>query len=121
MKELNNISGQRFYYSTIEQLKERCSQKEKCTIIIDEEHLKELLIPGMDIIGKCVDQIIIISENVDTALAQLKDENLLLLSADNFESAVRFAILGSGFLHDVICILEEDEKSASEILKAVKT
>jgi hypothetical protein len=121
MKELNNISGQKFYFATIEQLKDRCSQKEKCAIIIDEDHLKELLTFGLSVIGECVDQIIIISENVDTALVQLKDEDLLLLSIDSFEDAVRLAILGSIFFHDVICILKEDENVASEILKAIKT
>ena len=121
MKEWVNISGQKFYYSTIEQLKDRCAQKEKCAIIIDDNHLEEFLTSGDSIIGRCVDQIIIISENVDTALIQLKDENLLLLSASSFEEAVRFAILGEKFFHDVICIPKEDENSAIKIIKAIKT
>ncbi len=121
MKELINISGQQFYYSTVDQVIERCSQLERCAIIIDESHLDEFLTKGGNIIGECVDQIIIISENVDTALSQLKGVSVLLIAAGSFEEAVRVAILGTALSKEVICIPKEDEKTVGDIIDVIVT
>ncbi len=120
MKLLGNISGQQFYYCAIDDLIDRCSQVEKCAIIIDEGHLEKFLTNGISIIGVCVNQIIIIGGDVNTAFLRFKDENLLLLAANSFEEAARFAMLGSGFFHDVICIPKEDENTAREIINSIK-
>jgi len=84
MKLLGNISGQQFYYCAIDDLIDRCSQVEKCVIIIDENHLEKFLTNGISIIGVCVNQIIIIGGDVNTAFFRFKDENLLLLAAYTF-------------------------------------
>jgi hypothetical protein len=119
MEELINIDGQQFYYSTIDQVVERCSKKEKCAIIIDESHLDDLLSKGMDIIGECVDQIIIISENVNLALEQLKDKDVLLLSAKNLKQAIQYAILSTELNNEVICIPKEGKDETSEIIELI--
>jgi hypothetical protein len=121
MKELINISGQQFYYSTINQVIERCSLKEKCAIIIDESHLDEFLTKRENIIEECVDQLIIISENVDTALTQLEGVSVLLIAVGSFEEAVRVAILGTALSKEVICIPKEDENTVGEIIEVIVT
>ncbi|MBL4593561.1 MAG: hypothetical protein JKX68_07080 [Flavobacteriales bacterium] len=121
MKKLINISGQQFYYSTVDQVIERCSQKEKCAVIIDESHLDEFLAKGKNIIGECVDQIIIISESVDTALSQLEGVSVLLIAAGSFEEAVRVVILGTALTKEVVCIPKEDESSVGQIIDIIVT
>lgn len=116
MKELINISGQQFYYSTVDQVIERCSLEGRCAIIIDESHLNDLLTKGGNIIGGCVDQIIIISENVNTVLSQLEGVSVLLIAVGSFEEAVRVAILGTSLSKEVICISKEDEKTVEKLL-----
>lgn len=113
--------GQQFYYSTIDQVIERCSQKERCAIIIDESHLDEFLTKGENIIGECVDQLIIISENVNTALAQLEGVSVLLIAVGSFEEAVRVAILGTALNKEVVCIPKEDENTIGEIIDVIVT
>lgn len=119
MKKLINISGQQFYYSTISQVVERCSQKEKYAIIIDEIHLNELLDKGSKIIGQCVDQIIIISKDVNAALAQLEGVSVLLIAVISFEEAVRIAILGTALTKEVVCIPKEDEHTVGSIIDVI--
>ena len=116
MKKLIKISDQQFYYSTVEEVIERCSQMEKCAIIIDEGHLNEFLSKGKNIIGEWVDQIIIISENVNATLSQLEGVNVLLIAAGCFEEASRIAILGTALNKDIVCILKEDEKTLGDIV-----
>ena len=121
MKELINISGQQFYYSTIDQVIERCSDKEGCAIIIDESHLNDFLNKGDKIIGECVNQIIIISENVNTAITKLEGVAVLLIAANSFEEAVRVAILGEALSKEVICIPKEDESTVGQIIEVIMT
>lgn len=119
MEELVNIGNQQFYYSTINQVVDKCVQKERCAIIVDEFHLEELLAKGEPIIGKCVNQIIIISDSVNKALGHLIGIDVLLLSACNLEEAVRIAILGEDLNKHIICIpkVEKDElKSIVELI-----
>ncbi len=116
MKMIGDISGRHFYYSSIDKLIDRCSQIEKCAIIIDEAYLEEFLTNGISLIGGCVDQIIIIGGDVNTALFRFKDKNLFLLAADNFKDAIRYVISGVGLFHEVICVPKEDEATAIEII-----
>lgn len=121
MKELINISGQQFYYSTIDQVIERCSQKEKCAIIIDESHLDEFLAKGENLIEEHVNQLIIISGNINTAFAQLQGVSVLLIAVGSFEEAVRVAILGTALSKEVICIPKENENTVGEIIEVIVT
>lgn len=121
MNELINIEGQQFYYSTIEQVIDRCAKKEACTIIIDKIHLNELLTKGVSIIGECVNQIIIISENVNDAFSKLEGVKVLLIAAENFEEAARLAILLAALSNSVVCIPKEDEKTVGNIIDIIMT
>ena len=121
MIELINISGQQFYYSTIHQVIERCSEKKSCAIIIDKSHLNEFLEKGENIIGEYVSQIIIISENVDAAIAKLEGVAVLLIAAESFEEAIRIVILGEALSKGIVCIPKEDESTIGEIIDIIVT
>ena len=119
MVALHNIEGQQFYYSTIIQVVEKCSQKEKCALIVDEIYLNELLTKGINIIGKCVNQIIIIGDNINSVQQQLSDKNILLIAADTSVQAIQYAILSAELNEEIICIPKEDEKTTSEIIELI--
>ena len=119
MEELINIAGKQFYYSTMDQLIERCSQKEKCALIIDNDHIDELLNKAMDIIGTCVNQLIIVSGNVNTTLPHFIGKDVLIMAADNFEEAVRFAIYGDALSKEVICIPKEEDNIKGKIVDII--
>ncbi len=117
MQELIKISDQQFYYSTIDQVIESCSQKENCAIIIDEYYLDEFLKNGGDVIGSNINQIIIISECVRNLLSNLKGVSVLLLSAVSLEDALKLAVLAEALSKDVVCVPKEDEAAVSKHLK----
>jgi len=119
MNELINISGQQFYSATIDQVIERCSHKERCAIIIDENYLGEFVANSKDIVGESVNQIVIISENLNAVLAQLKGLNVLLISVGSFEEAVKISILGSELSKNVICISEKSNSELKSVIEVI--
>jgi len=119
MKGLINILGQHYYYSTINELIKQDSLKEVSAIIIEELYLEEFLLKGKKILQKDVDQIIIISENVDTAISNIEAIGILLISAESFENALKIASLSSDSCKEIICIVKEDENKISEILNTI--
>lgn len=119
MQELINISGQQFYYSTIDQVIESCSQKENCAIVIDENYLDEFVQNKNDIVGDCVNQIIVISENVNTVLSLLEGVSVLLLAAVSLEEAARLAVLGEALSKEVVCVSKEDKTTVNEVLVGI--
>jgi hypothetical protein len=120
MQELIKISGQQFYYSTIDKVIESCSQKENCAIIIDENYLDEFLENGSDVVGSNINQIIIISESVNTVLSQLEGVSVFLLAAVSLEDAVKLAVLGEALSSEVVCVSKEDAASVMKVLAAME-
>ncbi len=120
MQELIKISGQQFYYSTIDKVIESCSQKENCAIIIDENYLDEFLKNGDNVIGSSINQIIIISESVNTVLSRLEGVSVFLLAAVSLEDAVKLAILGEALSKEVVCVPKEDAASVTKVLAGME-
>lgn len=114
MEKLIKIAGQQFYYSTVKDLE--FFQKEKCAIIIDEIHLDELLNSRTDLIKGCVSQLIIIVDELNVIQQRLKNENVFLLAATNFEEAIRFAVLSVELNTDVICMPKKSKEELSEVM-----
>jgi hypothetical protein len=116
MKELINISGQQFYYSTIDQVIEGCSGNKKCALIIDEQHWEELMSKGQNTIGECINQIIIISDNVNNAVKDLEGVGVMVIAAGSLNEAVRIAIFGAALSQEVYCIPNECEDNLGGIV-----
>ena len=119
MKELINIAEQKFYYTSIDHLIEQCSQYEECALIIDNNQFDDLLSKGEEIIGACVNQLIIISGNMNTSITQLIGKDVLLMAADNFEQAVKFTIFGEALSKNIMCVVDQDENSLKSILGVI--
>ena len=119
MKELINISGQQFYYSIIDQVIERCSQKENCAIIIDENCLDEFMDNAKELVGISVNQLIINSKNLNKALVQLEGANVLLTSVGSLEEAVKISICGIELSKHVVCISEKSESEVGIVLESI--
>jgi hypothetical protein len=117
MKKLINIGGQQYYYATVSELLSDCS--EKCAVIINEDLLKELIDKGIENIESYVNQIIVISENVNTALTPLIGIDVFLMAASSTEQAIRFGTQSSALNNSVVCVLP-DEAAITQILETME-
>lgn len=120
MKRLIDISGKRFYHSMIDQVIEEYSSKGKCAIIIDENYLDEFSNNAGELIEKSVNQLIIISENLNEISLQIVKSNVLLVSVGDLEEAVRIAVLGA-YNHEVIYVSEKDEKEFKRVIELIES
>lgn len=64
--------------------------------------------------------IIIISDSVNTVLAQLEGVSVFLLAAVSLKDTVRLAILGEDFSKEVICVPKEDAVAVMEVLSEIE-
>jgi hypothetical protein len=119
MNKLINILGQQFYTANIDQIIEQCSQKEKCALVIDENYLVEFLSRSEEIVGKSVNQIIVISENLNTVFPLFEDEKVLLISAINIKEAMKVAVFGAELSNDVVCVSDQDASELKSVLKLI--
>lgn len=119
MQKLINISDQNFYYATIDQVIESSSQKENYTVIIDENYLDQFLKNGNDVLGYNINQVIVISESVNTILSRLEGVGVFLLSAVSLKDALRLAVLGKALSKDVICVSRGDESAVINIVNEI--
>jgi len=109
MEELINILDQQFYYSHVDGLMDGCARFDKCAIIIEEEELLSFLEVGMELIGRKINQVVVISENLNVIYKKLHACNVLLISALDFKEAVRFSIMNTEITKDVVCVSKESE------------
>ncbi|MGB0882146.1 MAG: hypothetical protein ACPGSO_04275 [Vicingaceae bacterium] len=116
MQKLVKILDQQFYYSVIENIHTLCSQKEISTIIIDDIYFDELLEKSKNSIGSNINQIIIISENINQIISKLVGLDVLLLAAQDLEEAINLAVLGEPLSNSVACFVKESEEVVSAIL-----
>ena len=119
MDMLIDISEQQFYSAKIDHLVEKCSQKERCAIIIDEKELEEFISKSKAIVGKSVNQIIVISENLNTVHPLFEGEKVLLISALNYEEAVKIAISGVELSQQVICIADKEDSVLKRVIEEI--
>lgn len=118
MKELINIHNIQFYHSSIPELIQYGSTN-KCALIIDEPNLEKLISEGLEKVSGQVNQMIIISENLNACLPSLKDIDAFIVAANDFDQAVRFSIFSAELNKDVICVIEEDNAKSKELIELV--
>ncbi|MDG1476684.1 MAG: hypothetical protein P8Q14_06035 [Vicingaceae bacterium] len=114
---LIDISGQQFYSTTIDQLAEECSQKERCALIIDEKELTEFTSKSKTVVGKSVNQIIVISESLNAIHTLFEGEKVLLISVLNYEEAVKIAVSGVELSQQVICIADKEGSELKRVFE----
>jgi len=116
MEKLIKIAGQQFYYSTIKDIVNQKIKVGKCAIILDEEDL-EVLINSSSILGNEVSQLIIIGKSLSRSYHQLKGKNILLLSANDLDEAIRFAILSVELNKNIVCTSKGSKDKVKEIME----
>ena len=116
MEKLIKIAGQQFYYSTIEEVVGQENQIKKCAIILDEPDLGTLL-GKTSVINTGANQLIIIGDSLNTSFESLKDENVLLLSASNFEEAIRLAILSVELNSNIVCTSKGNKEKVEGVIE----
>ena len=119
MDMLIDISEQQFYSAKIDQLVEECSQKERCALIIDEKELEEFISKSKAVVGESVNQIIVISENLNAVHPLFEGEKVLLISALNYEEAMKIAISGTELSQQVICIADKEDSELKRVFEEI--
>ena len=110
MEKLIDISGQSFYYSTLDQLIETCESKKNLSVIISGKGLEDFINRDKDLIGSCIDHLIVISDNLIPYLKTLQEKKMLIVAANNMEEAITFGIQSDRIAKEIICVPEDDSK-----------
>ena len=118
MKPIITIKNQHFYYAEIAELAEFLSNK-KCAIILEEDKLIALVESKLQIDAEHINQLIIISENLNNCMDLIVGKDVFVMSAQNFEEAVRLAVNSSELNENVICILNMDTVRFKESIELI--
>ncbi len=120
MNDPINILDQQFYSFNIDEIVKECSSEKRCTLIIDENNLAEFLAQCKEFVGKSVNQIIVISENLNTVSNHFEGINVLLISAKSIEEAVKFSIYGASLSSNVVYVSDKGENELQRVLKLIE-
>lgn len=122
MDILINTPGQTFYYSSIEELLTYCEDKHNCAIIVYHSDVNELIDKVKNKLESCINQIIVIADNVDDVVAKIKECDALVISAIDIKDAIQIALNSSGMCEEVICVSQsESSKSFTDTIELVIT
>ena len=103
------MSSRQTYVSSIEQAVKLCSVKEKCALVVDEKFFDEFLIQSKSLTEKSVNQIIVVSENLNMVYPLFKDKNMLLISVSDIEEALKFYVFGAELSNEVVFVSDKNE------------
>ena len=111
MEKLIDTSGQSFYFTTIESLVNNSEGKKKCVVILAGEDLPIFYEKAFQLLGDCINQVIVIDENVNNLYQKIKDlSNVLIISASCIKDATRIALNSASLSKNVIYISSETSK-----------
>lgn len=118
MEALITINNQQFYYAEIPELVD-FSSSNKCAVIIDENKLEELLKSAVKIGSNHVNQIIVITDNLNAAYSNIKNSNVFIISAHSLEQAVQFAVFSAELSQKICCISKIETSNLKEVIESV--
>ena len=122
MEILINTPGQTFYYSSIEELLTYCEDKHNCAVIVYHSDVNEFIDKVKNKLENCINQIIVIAENVDDVVEKIQDCNVLVISAVDIKDAIQIALNSSGMCEEVICVSKsESSKNFTDTIELVTT
>ena len=122
MEKLIDTPGQSFYYTTIESFVNNTEGKKKCAVILAGEDLSVFYEKAFHLIGDCINQIIVIDENVNNLYQKIKDlSNVLIISASCIKDATRIALNSASLSKNVIYISSDTSKhSIADLLNIIE-
>ena len=118
MESLVTIKDQRFYTADVSKLIE-FSADNKCAIIISENYLSELISSNANFSTNGLNQLIIISESLNTSLPDFIGKPVFILSAIGLEQAIGMAFQSEELNNNVICITGHDRSELKQIIESV--
>lgn len=111
MEKLIDTPGQSFYFTSIESFVNNTEGKKKCAVILAGEDLPVFYEKAFHLIGDCIDQIIVIDENVNNLYQKIKDlSNVFIISASCIKDATRIALNSASLSKNVIYISSNSSK-----------
>ena len=122
MEKLIDTPGQSFYFSSIENLVNNSDSKKKCAVILTGEDLPIFYENAFHLIGECINQIIVIDENVNSLYQKIKDlSNVFIISASSIKDATRIALNSASLSKNVIYITSISSKhNISDLLNLIR-
>jgi len=122
MEILINTPGQTFYYSSIEELLTYCEDKHNCAVIVYQSDVNDFIDKIKNTLKNCINQIIVIAENIDDVVEQIKECDALVISAIDIKDAIQIALNSSSMCKEVICVSQsESSKSFTDTIELVIT
>lgn len=118
MESLITIKEQQFYSADVTEILE-FSSSNKCAIIIDENHLTELLATNANYSKSQISQIIIISDTLNTVLPNFIGKNVFIIAAIGVEQAIGMAFQSEDLNDKVVCILDQNDNELKQIIESV--
>lgn len=122
MEKLIDTLGQSFYSTNIETISTSIEQKDNSAVILAANDLPVFFEHAMPLIGKYINQIIVIGNNVNNLYQQVKDKsNVFIISASNIKDATKIALNSSGISKNVIYVTSVTSKqSISDLLNLIE-
>lgn len=120
MSDVINISDLQFNTSSIEEVSEKCISKNKCALIISENDVTSMMSKSKDVVGKSVNQIIIISEDLSSVSNAFEGINVLLISAKSLEEAVQLSVTGE-YSEEVIYVSNNGGDDLKQVIKSLES
>ncbi len=118
MEPIITIKNQQFYYTEVNELVD-FSANNKCAVIVDESKLQAFFNAGVKFGEAHITQIIVISDTLNSVMENLKNEDVLVISATSFEEAIRLAIHSTELNEKVVCVTKEDSPQFKETIELV--
>jgi len=117
MDPLVKIKGQEFHTVALNEVSVSCSHTNRCVVVIDESDLVAFVENGMENILTSVNQIIIISKNLNSARTLFEGINVLLISVQNLEEAMKVSVMGEGYSKEVAYVTNEDSSEWQRLVE----
>ena len=118
MNVLVKIKEQQFYCGSISELLE-FSSTNKCAVIIDEKNLTELLSKEVNYSIDHINQIIIISETLNTVLPEFSGKSVFLIAAMGLEQAIGLAFHSEDLNTNIFCVLDIEKTEIKKMIESV--
>lgn len=121
MEKLIDTNGQSFYSTTIETVAGSINTENNSAVILAGNDLSLFFEHANQLIGKNINQIIVIGENVNNLYNKVKDiKNVFIISAASIKDATKIALNSSSISKNVIYITSvSSNQSITDLLNSI--
>lgn len=122
MEKLIDTHGQSFYSTTIETIANSINTENNSAVILASDDLPIFFEHGLHLLGKYINQIIVIGQNVNNLYNKVKDiPNVFIISASSINDATKIALNSSSISKNVIYITSiTSNQSITDLLNLIE-